>query len=467
MTGQAQFAADDSFEKQVSEECRRAVPLGAYAAGDEIHYLFVDAGGTRMLSRTLGTDRRMNAVSALVPLYSWDEREMRDEWDVRFADLPDPRAFRARDGVPPTAVTASGEGLAHFVVGPVHAGIIEPGRFTFSSGGETVVHLDAQLAYSHRGVERRLAGMTVFDAARFVARVCGGCSASRSMAYAQALETLAGADVGSWVHLARLVILELERLYNHLADLAATASAAGWMPGFAKGMALKELAMRVNALASGHRLLFDSIVPGGVSPITLQKSDEVLHLVRALNDDVARYLDALFGNASVVARWRGAGTVGKEIARAFGAVGPVRRAVGDKVDIRTLRPYGAYGRMPVNVALASAGDTYARCCVKRDEIRESFRLLLDALVAMRSAAPVPAPPMTVDSGAAIGAIEGPRGVETVAVHVDGNSRLERIHIISASYRNWPIVARAMDGNIVPDFPLVNKSFNLCYACADR
>jgi formate hydrogenlyase subunit 5 len=467
MTAPAHFVAGNGFEKLVSDECHRAVPIGAYAAGNDIHYLFLDAGGVRRLSRTLGSDRKADAVSALVPLFSWDEREMRDEWDVRFSDLPDPRPFRSHDGVLPSAVTASGEGLAHFVVGPVHAGIIEPGRFTFSSGGETVVHLDAQLSYSHRGVERRLSGMSALDAARFVARVCGGCSASRSMAYAQALETLAGVSMDPWTHLARLVILELERLYNHLADIAACASAAGWMPGFARGMALKEMAMRVCALASGHRLLFDAIVPGGIGSSTLQTPDGVFRFMSALQDDVARYLDALFGNASVLARWRGAGTVSKEVARAFGIVGPARRSVGDDLDVRTLLPYGAYRALPANSALASSGDAYARCCVKRDEIRESFRLVLEALVAMRGESPTHASTFAIGAGTAAGAVEGARGIETVAIHVDDRGRLERIHIISASYRNWPVVARAMDGNIVPDFPLVNKSFNLCYACVDR
>jgi Ni,Fe-hydrogenase III large subunit len=121
----------------------------------------------------------------------------------------------------------------------------------------------------------------------------------------------------------------------------------------------------------------------------------------------------------------------------------------------------------VKPALSSSGDAYARCCVKRDEIRESFRVVLEALIAMRGGSPIPPAPLTIAAGMAVGAIEGARGIETVAIHVDDQGRLERIHVISASYRNWPIVARAMDGNIVPDFPLVNKSFNLCYACADR
>jgi len=135
--------------------------------------------------------------------------------------------------------------------------------------------------------------------------------------------------------------------------------------------------------------------------------------------------------------------------------------------VRTLCPYGAYRRYQPSVGTASSGDAFARGCVRRDEIRESIRLMRETLADMRPLAPLPPAPLVAGPGVAVGVVEGPRGIETVAVHLDHRDRLERIHVISASYRNWPVVARAMDGNIVPDFPLVNKSFNLCYACADK
>jgi Ni,Fe-hydrogenase III large subunit len=392
---------------------------------------------------------------------------MQDEWAVRMLNLPDARPLRARNGVMPEAVVANGTGVMHAVVGPVHAGIIEPGRFTFSSGGETVVHLDAQLSYAHRGVEQKLAGMPVLDAAPFVARICGGCSASRSFAYARALETLADVEIDPGADLARLVVAELERLYNHLADLAASAAAAGSGPGFARGMALKERAMRLCQLASGHRLLFDAIVPGGVSAPTLREISPILAELSALKTAVESYLDKLFANVSLVARWHGAGIVDHATAQAFGAVGPAQRASKGQVDIRTFAPYGAYRSIPARAAYAPAGDAFARCRVKRDEIRESFRLIGEALRQLETAPRSAARTINVPPGFSIGVTEGPRGTETVAVHVDKTGRIERIHVISASYRNWPILARAMDGNIVPDFPLVNKSFNLCYACVDR
>jgi Ni,Fe-hydrogenase III large subunit len=455
------------FEHRVRAECESGVPLGAYASSDGVHYIFLGARGAFALERPHADGRAAPAFSATFPLFSWDEREMRDEWHVRFADLPDSRPLRGENGRMPDALLATGGGLMHMVVGPVHAGIIEPGRFTFSSGGETVVHLDAQLSYSYRGIERHLCGTDALEAAARVARICGSCSASRSLAYAQALEHLAGTQIDPDVELARLVVAELERVYNHLADLAASAAGAGWGPGFARGMALKERAMRACRLAGGHRLLFDAIVPGGVGPSTLREPVELRAALRALAGSVEHYLTSLFGNPSVVARWERAGVVSRKRARAFGAVGPASRASGGKIDVRAFAPYGAYRRIRIDAITAVSGDAFARCCVKREELRGSFRAIDEALAQLGDTRPSAPKIARVEPGAAIGVVEGPRGAETVAVHIDERGRLRRLHVISASYRNWPIVAAAMDGNIVPDFPLVNKSFNLCYACADR
>lgn len=458
-------AASD-FKAAVVAESARAVALGAYADFAALHYLFLVNGGPYRLSYELDAERSAQAVSGEVPLFAWDEREMAQERGVRFADLPDSRPLRAKNGTMPEAVVAHGSGLMHFVVGPVHAGIIEPGRFTFSSGGETVVHLDAQLGYSHRGVERALEDMLAVDAAPLVARICGGCSASRSYAYALALEAIARSETPGDVDLARLVLGELERIYNHVADLAASASGAGWGAGFARGMALKEEAMRLCWVASGHRLLFDAIAPGGVVPHAVADRRLLTVEVSRLEERTARYLDAVFGNASLTSRWKGAGILSHETARVFGALGPAHRASRGKTDVRAFAPYGAYCQRPLRIAQAAGGDAFARCQVKRAELAESFRLILEALGELGNAPLSPVVALDIGSGSAIGVVEGPRGAETVALDVDAG-RIKRLHVISASYRNWPLVAKAMDGNIVPDFPLVNKSFNLCYACVDR
>jgi Ni,Fe-hydrogenase III large subunit len=456
-----------SWSEELADRARTSVPIGAYADDHMLHYCFLEPGGPSAVSSRFDAAVPVQALGPAVPAFAWDEREMADERGVRFDGLADPRPFRARAGVMPEPVIAHGAGVMQVVVGPVHAGIIEPGRFTFSSGGETVVHLDAQLGYAYRGIERTLEGVLAVDAAPRVARICGSCTAARSHAYALALESLAGIRVSASTAFARLVLCELERIVNHLGDLSMSAAGAAWVPGFSRGMALKERAMRLCAFASGHRLLFDAIVPGGIGPNVLIDPDAIGGLLRELAEDAAKYVQELFENASLISRWRSAGIVSPEVAAAFGAVGPARRAVGDACDVRQIAPYGAYGHLQFALAGQRSGDVFARCAVKRDELFASFGLAARALLAIVDRAVERAPLAAFPRGIGRACTEGPRGMEFVAVHVDAAGCIERFHAISASYRNWPVVARAMEGNIIPDFPLINKSFNLCYACADR
>jgi Ni,Fe-hydrogenase III large subunit len=214
-------------------------------------------------------------------------------------------------------------------------------------------------------------------------------------------------------------------------------------------------------------MLFDAIVPGGVREGVLLDPAGVRTRAARLHAGARIYVDELFGNLSVIRRFEGAGVVSPQMARTFGAVGPARRASGGRTDLRSLLPYGAYNGLPVAVATETAGDVAARVRVKARELDVAFELVDRALAALGEHAP-PVPQRVVANAGAITALtEGPRGTEAISLECDAHGVLERIHVISASYRNWPTVLRAMEGNIVPDFPLVNKSFNLCYACADR
>lgn len=454
--------------ESVARTCADHEPLGAYATDYQLHYLFVDARGVLdlMSPRTDGT-MPSASLAADFPLFDWHEREMRDTRGVALAGLPSERPLFITDGNVPPALTAEGKGVSIIVVGPVHAGIIEPGRFTFSSGGETVIHLDAQLSYSRRGIERFLEGRDAIDAAPQVARICAGCSAARSWAYARALEHLAGVACDERAEWARLVFAELERLYNHLFDLASSSAGAGYGHGQTQGLALKERVHRICAAASGHRFLFDAIVPGGVRAFEAFDPRSLREQVDALRRDVEAYLEALFRNRSLVRRFEGAGHVSAETARAFGTVGPARRASSGTLDMRSLVRYGAYRALTPECFTLPGGDVAARCTVKRLEIGETFKLIAYALEQLGEHAPPPARPLRVGNGTVTTVGEGARGAETVSVTCDDQGRLARVHVISAAYRNWPTVLRAMEANIVPDFPLVNKSFNLCYACADR
>jgi Ni,Fe-hydrogenase III large subunit len=392
---------------------------------------------------------------------------MRDTQGVQLAGLPNVRELFIDAGRVPPALTAEGKGVTLIVVGPVHAGIIEPGRFTFSSGGETVIHLDAQLSYSRRGVERFLEGFDAVEAAPRVARICAACSVARSWAYARALESLANVSCDERTEWARVVFAELERIYNHVFDLASAAAGAGYAYGQTQGLALKERVHRLCAEMSGHRFLFDAIVPGGIGPGALAIPHAVRPRIAELGSAVAAYLDALFRNRSLIRRFEGAGHVSSATARAFGTVGPARRASGGTIDLRAYVPYGAYGTAPPEVFTDPAGDVAARCRIKRLEIAESFALIDRALGELGGQGPPPPQSLRAGGGAVTTVTEGARGGESVSLECDEGGRISRLHVISASYRNWPTVLRAMENNIVPDFPLVNKSFNLCYACADR
>lgn len=461
------FGADE-LRRRASAACGSDQILGAFANdGRKVRYLFADADGPFALGTLLSEDERLESLAADHPAFDWDEREMRDEWGIEVEGHPDPRPLRGSTGRIPDAIVAEGEGLTQIVVGPVHAGIIEPGRFTISSGGETVVHLDAQLGFAHRGVERFLRDRDIFDAAPCVARICGSCSAARSFAFARAVEAIVDVEIPQAVEYARLIIAELERIYNHLADLAAASAGAGWGKGFARGMAAKERAMRACASASGHRLLFDAIVPGGVGACVLVDRPAVANEVAHLESEARAFVEMLFSNRSVVERWSGAGIVSRPLATAFAASGPAGRASGAGFDMRRLSPYGAYRQTKVADTISSrSGDSLARCALKRDELFESFRLVREGLDRLSDDRLPRVNLPAIRSGNMACAVEGPRGAETVAVGFEAG-RILWFHAISASYRNWPLVARAMDGNIVPDFPLVNKSFNLCYACVDR
>jgi Ni,Fe-hydrogenase III large subunit len=367
----------------------------------------------------------------------------------------------------PVRAVVRGKGVTETVVGPVHAGIIEPGRFTFASGGETVVQLDVQLGFSHRGVERFLIGKDALAAAAHVARICGGCSVAHSIAYAQALEESAGVTCEEPVRAARVVLGELERAYNHVFDIASMCGGAGYSAGRVAGLALKEKIMRIAAAATGSRLLFDAVIPGGIAPRALRDPFAVRDAVRALRPALERYVREIAEAISVQRRFEGSGRLSLQTAESFGVVGPALRASGGSADVRADRPYAAYARFGLMVARESEGDVAARFRVKSQEIRESLRLIEEAFGVLGERAPASPLPLRPGAGIVKSIVEGPRGAETLQVTIDEDAALRSFQLISASLRNWPGVAAAMEENIIPDFPLVNKSFNLCYACADR
>lgn len=361
-----------------------------------------------------------------------------------------------------------GKGITEIVVGPVHAGIIEPGRFSIGTLGETIVSFETQFGFAHRGVETALAGRDARSAAKAVARVCGVCSVAHSWAYARALEDLAAVRVDEATGFARLLFAEIERIYNHVFDLGASCAGAGYGYGRTTALGLVERVHRVCERLTGHRFMFDAIVPGGVRTGLLGESSRgAREELERIADGVEHLVHDALTNDTVRRRFEGAGVLTLQAVREIGGVGPARRACGDAIDARVQTRYGAYAHVAPLVPVETGGDVAARFRVKSEELRESFRLVRYAFEQLRGSVTRPPQAIDVSEGTTIGMTEGPRGAETVQVRCDARGALQSIRLVSASARNWPLVTRAMDGNIIPDFPLVNKSFNLCYACADK
>jgi len=435
------------------------------------------------------------SLTTAVPAANWHEREMQDLFGIVSVGHPDPRPLVVHDGWPKGAfplrkafdgsqrvpvepadefphLVAEGEGVFEIPVGPIHAGIIEPGHFRFTSVGETVLNLDARLFYTHRGLEKRMEGLSPLDAFYVAERICGVCSVAHGLGYCEALEQIADVDAPPRARLIRSIALELERLYNHVGDVGNVCAGASFHYGTAAGMRLKERLQQMNERLAGNRFLRGLVVPGGVR---LDLTDDLLGLLAVTLQDTLAGLDSLMArieaNPSVVDRLDDTGILQHQAALDLAVAGVAARASGVDRDARRDHPHGAFaGPEPLDlrVATASEGDAMARVTVRALEARESIRLVGELV---RRLEPGPLQVALIEplpSGRiGISAIESARGEAVHWLRIDAAGRVERYHLRSPSYHNWPAVVLAAETAIVPDFPLVNKSFELCYSCTDR
>ncbi len=364
-------------------------------------------------------------------------------------------------------VRVAGDGVHEIPVGPVHAGIIEPGHFRFSVVGEKVLRLEERLGYVHKGIERRFTEFPALEGHRLAARVCGDSAVAFSWAYCQALESLGGCVIAGRAALLRALCLEIERVQNHLGDLGALGNDAGFAFGLAQFSRLKETLLRTVDAALGQRYLLDAIVPGGT------RMDLSSEAARALADCVVRvareaqHLQSIYDeHPGVRDRFVGAGQVSPLLARTLGLVGFAGRASGQSFDARVDLPSPPYDALVPTAAVRTEGDVAARVAVRFEEVQESCRLI--ALILEH----LPPGPHRIEAGLpaadtlAIGLIEGWRGPVLVALEVAPDGNVRRCHPHDPSWQNWPVLEHAIIGNIVPDFPLINKSFNLSYSGHD-
>ncbi|ABE42876.1 NADH-quinone oxidoreductase subunit C [Polaromonas sp. JS666] len=364
-------------------------------------------------------------------------------------------------------VCVEGDGVHEIAVGPVHAGIIEPGHFRFSVVGEKVLRLEEHLGYTHKGIERRFTELTPIEGHRLAGRVSGDSTVAYAWAYCMALESAWGSRIPARATWLRALMLERERVANHLGDLGALGNDAALAFGLAQFSRLREDWQRLSKEAFGHRFMMDAVVPGGVA---VDLAPPMLDRLRKQCDDIERDVRALKvvydEHAGLQDRLLTTGRVTPQLAAQLGLTGLAGRASGQTADLRCDHEWAPYDRFEVAMATHRNGDVAARVTVRFEETFESLRLIRAICAGLPGDATHVdlRPPAVPTMGA--GWVEGWRGEVFVALEIGGDGRVVRCHCHDPSWQNWPVLEHAIIGNIVPDFPLINKSFNLSYSGHD-
>jgi Ni,Fe-hydrogenase III large subunit/Ni,Fe-hydrogenase III component G len=383
-----------------------------------------------------------------------------EDWHPMRRGSSQPPEFEQSGGFP--FVTVEGPGVYEIPVGPVHAGLIEPGHFRFSVVGETILRLKARLWFVHRGIEQLFEGRLPADAIGLAERISGDSAAAHGTAFSLAVEDALGSALPDPAHRLRALVVELERLYNHAADLGALANDAGFGLANAHAQRVREQLLRLNEQVTGHRLLRGAARPGGVALTALPDPAAL----RSAAADIEEIAGLTVAGSVVLDRFAGTAVLARQHAVELGCLGYVARASGLPVDARLDHPAVD---LPVRTHLESDGDVLARYNVRRAEFAASVDLacrLIDEAddVLDREAVPRPSTPGGRRSG--VGIVEGWRGTIVHRVELDPGGRITRLKIVDPSWFNWPALPVALTDTIVPDFPLVNKSFNLSYAGND-
>jgi Ni,Fe-hydrogenase III large subunit/Ni,Fe-hydrogenase III component G len=414
----------------------------------------------------LRLERTIHDLFGLTPTGADDMRPWLDHhvWGKSF---PLGSRNAPREAVPYRFLPAEGEALHQVAVGPVHAGIIEPGHFRFTANGEHVVRLEQWLGYTHKGIESLLQGASLETAAKLANRTSGDSAVAYAFALARAVEAALDIEAPSRATYLRALMAELERLANHFGDIGAICNDASFALMHAQTGVLREWTLRAANAAFGHRLMMDVIVPGGV---VRDMAPDGVSAIRALIAEIKKVFPRLIelydNTASLQDRTVSTGIVKAEYARQFGAGGYVGRASGRNFDARHTLPYAPYDRLSLEVPVLEAGDVNARVWIRIREVEQSVALIAQILDLMTPGEIRCALPAGRGECEGLALTEAFRGDVLVWLKLDPELRVQRCHVRDASWFQWPLLETAIEGNIIADFPLCNKSFNCSYSGAD-
>jgi Ni,Fe-hydrogenase III large subunit/Ni,Fe-hydrogenase III component G len=469
-----------------------------------VHYLFAHPGEDWFVHLTTEADAEAPALVSLAQQSypaSRFEREIRDLFGVTPVGHPDPRPLvrhgfwpedyfpLRRDAKPPAFHDdgrpfpygqVEGPGVYEIPVGPVHAGIIEPGHFRFSAVGETIIDLKQRLYFTHKGTEKLFEGRSTADAVLLAERVSGDTTIGHALAFCQAVESAAGVTIPRRAAFIRAILLEMERIYNHIADFGMIVSDTGFAVAHAHCYRVRERLLRLNHAVTGNRLLRGGVVVGGVAcelpgpgapaveirPAGSEGGSTISAEIDAAVRDFLEIVEICLSHSLVLDRLERAGTLDTATARDHAVRGYVARASGIDVDARRDHPRAPYDELSFTVPVFASGDAHARALVRVEEVKVSAQIIRQAVEALPPgplAVPVPALPPFAP---AFAVVEGWRGAIVHWVTGDERGRLHRVKIVDPSFLNWPALSRAVIDNIVPDFPLCNKSFNQSYSGND-
>ncbi|MGH9020017.1 MAG: NADH-quinone oxidoreductase subunit C [Acidimicrobiales bacterium] len=476
---------------QADELLRRGFRLALVAAhddGDQLRVVYDVTKGppverVEVCVRLSPRKPELPSLAALSFPASRFEREMRDLFGIEPIGHPQPRrlvlhqhwpegwrAMRRGSGDPPSLlddaapypfVPVEGNGVYEIPVGPVHAGLIEPGHFRFFVIGETILRMKARLWFVHKGIERLLEGKTVAQGLAIAERVSGDTAVGHSLAYCLAVEEAEGLSVPVEATRLRAALLELERLYNHVGDIGALANDVGFGLAQARALDLRERLLRLNAQITGHRLLRGGVVPGGAVVARLPSASEL----DEIDERLASLTRLVMSNPIVVDRFTGTAVLSANDALDLGTVGVTARASGSTLDAREAHPFAELSSS-WRISREEGGDVLSRFNVRRKEAEVSIDILREweslDVGEFVNADGRRQPP----TGSGLGIVEAWRGSLAHRVEVDDAGTLRRVKIVDPSFLNWPALPVSLADTIVPDFPLANKSFNLSYAGND-